>query len=148
MPSRRQPARPHRLPVGAKRATICLMEPRYTSFSQFWPFYLREHRKPETRALHYVGTTLVILLGACAVIAGQWWLLLTLPLAGYFFAWIAHFRIEKNRPATFTYPAWSLIADFRMWYLWLIGRLRPELEKAGVAEKRTARQGAGLRRKK
>ena len=105
---------------------------RYTSFAAFWPFYLREHSKPSTRALHYVGTTLVVALGVFVVVTGRWWWLLGAPLAGYFFAWLAHFTLEKNRPATFTYPGWSLAADFRMWWLWLSGRLGPELERAGV----------------
>lgn len=104
----------------------------YTSFADFWPFYLREHSKPQTRALHYVGTTLVVAIAAYAVFSGSWILLVTLPVAGYFFAWVAHFTVEKNRPATFTYPLWSLIADFRMWALWLTGRLEPELKRAGV----------------
>lgn len=104
----------------------------YSTFTEFWPFYLREHSKPRTRALHYVGTTLVVLIAAFALATGRWWWLLALPLAGYFFAWIAHFGVEKNRPATFTYPLWSLAADFRMWWLWLTGRLAPELERAGV----------------
>ncbi|EMD83067.1 DUF962 domain-containing protein [Pacificimonas flava] len=104
----------------------------YKTFAQFWPFYLREHSRPRTRALHYVGTSLVVLLAIIAVLTGNWWLLIALPVAGYFFAWIAHFTVEKNRPATFTYPLWSLYADFRMWALWITGRLRPELERAGV----------------
>ena len=109
------------------------MAPTYSTFAEFWPFYLREHSKPRTRALHYVGTTLVVMLAIFALATANWWVLVALPIAGYFFAWIAHFGVEKNRPATFTYPAWSLKADFKMWWLWLTGRLGPELDRAGVA---------------
>ena len=100
-------------------------------FNEFWPFYLREHSKPRTRALHYAGTTLVIAIALVAVATGHWLWLLAIPIAGYGFAWAAHFAVEKNRPATFTYPLWSLAADFKMWWLWLTGRLGPELEQAG-----------------
>ena len=112
------------------------MAERIASFAEFWPFYLREHSLPRTRALHYVGTTLVVMVAVFALMTGRWWFLLAMPLAGYFFAWIAHFTVEKNRPATFTHPLWSLAADFRMWWLWLSGRLAPELEKAGVPPQR------------
>lgn len=108
------------------------MTARYTSFAQFWPFYLREHSRPQTRALHYFGTSLVVALAAFALLTGRWWLFVLLPVAGYLFAWVGHFGVEKNRPATFTYPLWSLAADFRMWWLWLTGRIGPELERAGV----------------
>ena len=108
------------------------MEKACRSFAEFWPFYLREHSKPRTRALHYAGTSLVVAIALFALLSGRLGWLLAIPLAGYGFAWIAHFVVEKNRPATFTYPLWSLAADFRMWWLWLTRRLGPELRKAGV----------------
>ena len=114
------------------------MAERYETFSAFWPHYLREHSRPGTRALHYVGTTLVVALAIFALVTGRWLWLLAIPLAGYGFAWLAHFAHERNRPATFTYPAWSLAADFRMWFFWLTGRLGPELDRAGVGRKRSA----------
>ena len=106
------------------------MTERYSSFAEFWPFYLREHSKPRTRTLHYIGTSLVVAIAIYAVLTGRLGLLALMPVAGYFFAWIAHWRVERNRPATFTYPLWSLIADFKMWWLWLTGRIGPELKKA------------------
>ena len=105
---------------------------RYATFAEFWPFYLREHSKPATRALHYLGTSLVVAIAGYAVLMGEWLWLIAMPLAGYFFAWVAHFSVEKNKPATFTYPLWSLIADFKMWWLWLTGGLATELESAKV----------------
>ncbi|WP_338243258.1 DUF962 domain-containing protein [Aurantiacibacter hainanensis] len=111
------------------------MPRQYTSFAAFWPYYLREHSRPRTRALHYVGTTLVVAVALFAVVTGRWLWLLAMPVAGYFFAWLAHFTVEKNRPATFTYPLWSLAADFRMWWMWLTGRLGPELDRAGVGKR-------------
>ena len=104
----------------------------HKTFAEFWPYYLREHARPETRALHYAGTSLVVLIALAALLSGTWWLLLAMPVAGYAFAWIGHFAVEHNRPATFTYPAWSLAADFKMWFLWLTGRIGPELDAAGV----------------
>lgn len=105
---------------------------KYRSFAAFWPFYLREHAQPRTRAFHYAGTTLVVVIALLALATGNWWLLVLMPVAGYAFAWVSHMAIERNRPATFTYPAWSLRADFRMWWLWLTGRIGRELEAAGV----------------
>lgn len=109
------------------------MMQRYSSFAEFWPFYLQEHSRPRTRGFHYAGTTLVVLIALAALMTGNLLLLLAMPIAGYAFAWISHVAIERNRPATFTYPLWSLAADFRMWGLWLTGRIGGELERAGVS---------------
>jgi hypothetical protein len=116
---------------------------RYRSFEEFWPFYLREHSKPKTRAFHYAGTSLVVIIAVAALATGNWWLLIAMPVAGYAFAWTSHAAIERNRPATFTYPAWSLRADFRMWWLWLTGRIAPALTAAGVSPDGTAERPHG-----
>lgn len=102
------------------------------TYAQFWPYYLREHSKRRTRAVHYAGTALVIASALLLAATGNWLWLLAIPLAGYGFAWFGHFFIERNRPATFTYPWWSLVSDFRMFFLAVSGRLRPHLEAAGV----------------
>lgn len=109
---------------------------RYQSFRDFWPHYLREHKRPATRRLHYAGTGLVLAFAAAAAASRDWRLLAAVPLAGYGFAWFSHAAVERNRPATFTYPLWSLAADFRMAGLWAAGRLDSELEAAGVTPDR------------
>jgi hypothetical protein len=103
------------------------------SFAEFWPVYLAEHRDPRTRALHYAGTSMVIVTAAAALLSGQWRLFLLLPIFGYGFAWASHAFIERNRPATFTYPLWSLAADFKMWACWVSGRMPRELSRSGLA---------------
>ncbi len=102
------------------------------SFGEFWPYYLREHRQPGTRALHLVGTTLSLLLLIAAAIRARPALLLGALIVGYGFAWVAHLAIERNRPATFRHPLWSFAADWKMWVLALSGRLSSELRRAGI----------------
>ena len=99
------------------------------SYEQFWPFYLGEHSNPLNRKLHFIGTSLVVGIGATALVTGQWWMLPAMPVAGYGFAWYGHFIVEKNRPATFTYPLWSLRGDFEMWWKTITGELQAELDK-------------------
>jgi hypothetical protein len=96
---------------------------RYLSFATFYPFYLTEHRNPTCRRLHFAGTFLVLL--ALLAITGtqSWSFLWVLPVIGYGFAWMGHVFFEKNRPATFQYPLYSLMGDFRMFYEILTGRL-------------------------
>jgi hypothetical protein len=103
------------------------------TYRDFWPYYLQEHVRRETRALHYFGTLLALASVAAAVATASPRLALVALLAGYGPAWIAHFFVEKNRPATFTYPLWSLVSDFRMAWFWVTGRLGGELDRAGVA---------------
>jgi hypothetical protein len=107
---------------------------RHRSFAEFWPFYLREHARPATRMLHIAGTSLALLIAAAAALTASWWLLLAVPVAGYAFAWGSHLLVERNRPATFAHPFWSVRADFRMWRHWATGTLRRELDAAGISE--------------
>lgn len=103
------------------------------SFAEFWPYYLHEHSRPLTRALHYFGTTLGVLLLVGFLATGDWRLLLAAPVAGYAFAWFAHAYVERNRPATFTHPLWSFRGDFHMLYYWATGRLGAEIDRARPA---------------
>lgn len=88
------------------------MEGEYRSFREFYPAYLAEHRNPTCRRLHFVGTGLVLAAIATAVVTRQWMWLLAAPVLGYGFAWLGHFVFERNRPATFSHPLYSLAGDF------------------------------------
>ena len=104
------------------------------TYAEFWPFYLGEHRRAGTRALHFLGTLLGLALLAAGFLAWDWRLLAAAVVAGYGFAWLGHGVVEKNRPATFSYPLWSFLSDFRMLWWWLTGRLAGELARHGIAE--------------
>ena len=95
----------------------------FRSFAEFYPFYLNEHRNPVSRVLHFLGTWgTVLCLGALAITGRPIWLLFAL-LSGYSFAWAGHFFFEKNRPATFQHPFYSLIGDFVMYRDMILGRV-------------------------
>lgn len=115
---------------------------RITSYRAFWHHYLREHAKPATRAWHYLGTSLTLVCLIVAAVLREPWLLLAAVILGYAPAWIGHFTSEGNHPATFRYPLWSLYSDFRMFAVWLGGRMPRELEAAGV-ERDSGGQKAG-----
>ncbi|KAJ3104704.1 hypothetical protein HDU97_008980 [Phlyctochytrium planicorne] len=89
---------------------------RIQSFKEFYPFYLGEHRNVTNRRLHIVGTTFVVMTLLRAIYKRSGSTLAMIPIFGYGMAWIGHFAFEKNRPATFKYPLWSLMGDFRMWF--------------------------------
>ena len=95
-------------------AQVAVMTERYETFKDFYPFYLNEHRDGTCRALHFAGSSLVLTLVVAALATANWKLFLFTPLAGYGFAWVGHFFFEKNRPATFKYPFYSLLADWVM----------------------------------
>jgi len=97
---------------------------RFKSFDEFWPYYLGEHSKPTTRILHCFGSLIAIAVVIAFIAVGKWWLFPLALVPGYAFAWIGHFFVEKNRPATFTYPLWSFIADWKMLALMLTGKLK------------------------
>jgi hypothetical protein len=107
------------------------MTARLRSFEEFWPFYVSQHLDPVNRRLHFVGTALVLACLAGGLVATPV-LFAAMPVAGYGLAWIGHFAFEKNRPATFTYPLWSLRGDFRMFRLVLLDRMDDELQRARV----------------
>ncbi|MDR3526882.1 MAG: DUF962 domain-containing protein [Rhizomicrobium sp.] len=103
-------------------------------YNAFWLHYLREHARPRTRQIHFVGTFLAVVTVVAAVVLARPWLGIVALVAGYGPAWYAHFCVEKNQPATFTYPIWSLISDFRMAFAWLTGSLAAELARAAVED--------------
>ena len=101
-----------------------MTEQAFKSFAEFWPYYLNEHSQPATRVLHCAGTLIAIGFLVLLIAVGKWWLFLLALVPGYGLAWIGHFFIEKNKPATFTYPLWSFMGDWKMLALMLTGRLR------------------------
>jgi hypothetical protein len=94
------------------------------SFREFWPYYLSEHSRPATRWIHFFGTTLALVIVIGGTVMGYVRYIPIALIVGYGPAWYAHFKIEKNRPATFKYPFWSFFADFKMWFLMLTGQLK------------------------
>lgn len=97
---------------------------KFRNFAEFYPYYLEEHSDANCRRLHFVGSLLVILVALYAIVTAKFLYLLLLPVIGYGFAWIGHYGFEKNRPATFKHPLYSLMGDWVMFRDMLIGRIR------------------------
>jgi hypothetical protein len=110
-----------------------MSEKKFATFEEFWPFYVSEHAKKSTRKLHFVGTTGAMVSIAAALLGKPKWLLVA-PLIGYGPAWYSHFFIEKNRPATFKYPAWSLYADLVMWKKTIAGTMDAEVDRVMASQ--------------
>ena len=109
------------------------MSERMRTYRDFWPYYVSEHSRPGTRRLHFIGTTGSVALVIAAAAAGEPLLLPAALVCGYFFAWLSHLLIEHNRPATFSYPLFSLAGDFHMWVLMWQGRMDAEAERLSAA---------------
>jgi hypothetical protein len=107
-----------------------MTERKYNTFWDFYPYYLTEHSLPVNRTLHFIGTGIVISLLIAGIITGNGLVFILIPIAGYGFAWVGHFFLEKNKPATFTYPFYSLASDFVMFYHILTGQIGMKLEEA------------------
>ncbi len=105
-------------------------------YAEFWPFYLGEHSKPATRAFHYAGTLGFLIVAAYGLATATWWALAAATVTAYAFAWFSHLVIERNRPATFSHPAWSLVSDFRMLGYAATGRIGRELAKHQIRPRR------------
>ncbi|XP_020699640.1 uncharacterized protein LOC110111911 [Dendrobium catenatum] len=103
----------------------------YRNLEEFWAFYVSQHSKPLTRRWHFMGTLSGILCFLFAAISGWWALVLAAPLLAYGMAWYSHFFVEGNPPATFGYPFWSLLCDFRMFGLMLTGSMDREIKRLG-----------------
>jgi len=101
----------------------------YKTFKEFYPFYLSQHSNKTCRLLHVIGTTILLAITLTAVYHKQPILLIFVPIAGYGFAWVGHFFFEKNKPATFTYPLWSLVSDFKMYFQVLSGTISLDTSK-------------------
>lgn len=98
------------------------MEEKIRSFAEFYRFYLTEHRNKTSRILHFTGTFLTLILVVVFLATGGGWAWVLVPVTGYGFAWAGHAFFEKNKPATFKYPLWSLVSDFRLFFEILSGK--------------------------
>jgi hypothetical protein len=97
---------------------------KFKSFSEFYPFYLGEHRNTMCRVLHFCGTSIALALLVFAITTSTWWLIAVAVVQGYAWAWVGHFGFEKNKPASFKQPIFSFIGDWVMWFQLLTGRLK------------------------
>ena len=102
----------------------------YKSFTDFYPYYLTEQAQSVNRVLHFIGTGFVINLMIAGLITGVWYYYVFMPICGYGFAWVGHFFVEKSKPATFTYPLYSLASDFLMFWHMLSGQIGQKLAEA------------------
>lgn len=102
-----------------------------STYKAFWHYYVNEHRSRANRRLHFIGTVLTLLWVVLAFTVNIWFFVAA-PITGYGLAWAGHFYVEKNHPATFRYPVWSLAADIHMFLLMCAGRMDREVKRMGI----------------
>ena len=115
---------------------------RFQTYEEFWPFYVREHSNKLNRTLHVIGTSAAVGCVAAAAITRRPLFLLAAPIVGYGFAWVGHFFVQKNKPATFDYPLWSLRGDFEMWAKTLAGTMDAEVARVRAEDEAPSTNGA------
>jgi hypothetical protein len=123
-----------------------MSERRIETYEEFWPFYVREHADPTNRKLHFVGTTGTLLLTIAAIVRRKPIHMLHAAISGYGGAWIGHFFFQKNTPATFKYPLWSLLSDFRMYGKIVTGTMDQEVARVMEEHEREAARAASEKR--
>ena len=106
-----------------------MSEKKIETYTECWDFYVLEHIEPMTRLLHFVGTSLGLVMFVWFVRSGQYYLLPLCLVVGYAFAWFSHFFVEHNKPASFKYPVWSFISDYKMMFYMLTGKMNAEVER-------------------
>jgi hypothetical protein len=102
---------------------------RITNYTDFWDFYVQEHSQPLTRVLHFIGTSLGIILLVWFIARGTWYYFPLCFISGYAFAWVSHFFVERNKPASWKYPGWSFISDYKMMWYMMTGRMGREIDR-------------------
>ncbi|MBX7169670.1 MAG: DUF962 domain-containing protein [Pyrinomonadaceae bacterium] len=106
------------------------------TYTEFWDFYVSEHSNPINRLLHFVGTTLALVLLFWFLVSGTFIFIPLCLVVGYGFAWVGHFLVEGNKPATFQYPLWSFISDYKMIFYMLTGKMNREVDRVTTSLKR------------
>jgi hypothetical protein len=105
-----------------------------SNFANFWPEYVRAHSRPSTRAIHLMGTLAGWGLLVAAIALRHWWWILGAFVVSYALAWVSHFFVEHNRPATFEHPLWSWWADQKMVALMLAGKMNAEVARCATSQ--------------
>ena len=95
---------------------------KFTTLKEFYPFYLTEHQNTTNRFLHFIGIAILCLCFITSMLFHDVRFFAFIPIAAYGFAWIGHQFFEKNKPATFRHPFFSMACDFLFFGDIIMGR--------------------------